>query len=108
MISLRSISMSMGDLEIIRDSRKARALPEKENAFQFIRNIVSLILPLFVTTIKRIHTQSQALQVKGFDPKKKLTTLKSKLTRGEMIAPAVYLVLIALLIFIRFYTPALI
>jgi len=66
MISLRFITMSMADLETIRQARRARAMAEKENAFRLVKNMVSLVVPLFLATIRRIQIASNALEVKGF------------------------------------------
>lgn len=85
MMSMRFVTLSMSDLQIIREARRARALPEKENAFQFIRNLISIVIPLFIVTIRRIQTASNALEVKGFPPQRRnIYWLKAPLSWREV------------------------
>jgi len=94
MMTLRFISLSMNDLTIIREARRARAMPERENLVQLLRNLVSIVVPLFVATIRRIQTSSNALEVKGFAPGAKRTSvIREKLGRSEILAGIFFLAL---------------
>lgn len=85
MLTLRFTSLSMADLTIIREARRARALPEHENPIQLVRNLISIVIPLFVATIRRIQTSSNALEVKGFAPGVRRTMMtKEKIGRSEI------------------------
>jgi energy-coupling factor transport system permease protein len=104
MMSMRFVSLSMGDLQTVREARKARALPERENAFQLIRNMVSLVIPLFMVTIRRIQTASNALEVKGFSPDtRKRSFRREKLKSSEMAWIAGSIGLVAILAFMRLW-----
>lgn len=85
MLTLRFISLSMADLTIIREARRARALPERENPLQLVRNLISIVIPLFLATIRRIQISSNALEVKGFSPgARRAIMTKEKLGRSEI------------------------
>jgi energy-coupling factor transport system permease protein len=85
MMSMRFVTLSMADLQTIREARRSRALPERENTIQFIRNLISIVIPLFIVTIRRIQTASNALEVKGFPPQKhNVYWLRGRLTIGEI------------------------
>jgi len=102
MMSMRFVSLSMADLNIIREARKARAMPERENLVQLIRNMVSIVVPLFLATIRRIQTSSNALEVKGFSPGAKRTGLrKQKITNTEILWIAICTAVTILLIVLR-------
>ncbi len=85
MLTLRFVSLSMADLTIIRESRRARAMPERENLVQFLRNLISIVIPLFLATIRRIQTSSNALEVKGFAPGAKRTNIRKEKIRAKEI-----------------------
>ena len=94
MITLRFISLSMSDLTTIREARRARAMPERENPVQLIRNLISIVIPLFVATIRRIQTSSNALEVKGFPPVTKRTGMRrEKVSRTEVFYGVFFLAL---------------
>jgi len=98
MMTLRFISLSMSDLTTIREARRARAMPERENPVQLLRNLISIVIPLFVATIRRIQTSSNALEVKGFAPGSARTNMtKERLNRSEIFYGAFFLLLTALL-----------
>lgn len=102
MMSMRFVTLSMSDLQTIREARRSRALPERENAFQFIRNLISIIIPLFIVTIRRIQTASNALEVKGFPPQRRNAHwLRGPLSRGEIGWMVCCLVFIGALAFLR-------
>jgi len=102
MMTLRFISLSMTDLTTIREARRARAMPERENLIQLLRNLVSIVIPLFVATIRRIQTSSNALEVKGFAPGAKRTSMtREKVGRSEIFYGIFFLSLTALLAVLR-------
>jgi energy-coupling factor transport system permease protein len=68
MMTLRFITMSMSDLETIRQARRARGTPERESGFRLAWNLRSLLIPLFLATIRRIQISANALEVRGFAP----------------------------------------
>jgi len=91
MMTLRFISLSMTDLTIIREARRARAMPERENLIQLLRNLVSIIVPLFLATIRRIQTSSNALEVKGFASGAKRTSIRREsLARSEILSAILF------------------
>lgn len=86
MLSMRFVSLSMGDLNTVREARRARAMPERENPIQLVRNMVSIVIPLFIVTIRRIQTSANALEVKGFSPGARRRSLtKEKITTSEVL-----------------------
>jgi energy-coupling factor transport system permease protein len=102
MLTLRFISLSMTDLSTIREARKARAMPERENLVQLLRNLISIIIPLFVATIRRIQTSTNALEVKGFAPGTERTSMmKEPLTKSEIAIGVFFLGLTVLLAVLR-------
>lgn len=102
MMTLRFISLSMSDLTIIREARRARAMPERENLIQLLGNLVSIVIPLFIATIRRIQTSTNALEVKGFSPGAVRTNfVREKLQRSEILTGACFLVLTVILAALR-------
>jgi len=102
MMTLRFISLSMTDLATIREARRARAMPERENLIQLLRNLISIVIPLFVATIRRIQTFSNALEVKGFAPGAKRTGVrKEELGRSEIFYATFFIALSVLLAALR-------
>jgi len=102
MMTLRFISLSMTDLATIREARRARAMPERENLIQLLRNLISIVIPLFVATIRRIQTFSNALEVKGFAPGAKRTGVrKEELGRSEIFYATFFIALTVLLAALR-------
>ncbi|MEM4306720.1 MAG: energy-coupling factor transporter transmembrane component T [Candidatus Caldarchaeum sp.] len=102
MMSMRFVTLSMSDLQTIREARRSRALPERENTFQFIQNLISIVIPLFIVTIRRIQTASNALEVKGFPPQKRNANwLRSPLSRGEVCVVTGCLVFTGVMAFFR-------
>lgn len=98
MMTLRFISLSMTDLMTIREARRARAMPERENLIQLLKNLISIVVPLFIATIRRIQTSSNALEVKGFAPGAKRTSvLKGELQRSEILTGVFFVALTAVL-----------
>lgn len=102
MMTLRFISLSMTDLTTIREARRARAMPERENVIQLLRNLISIVIPLFVATIRRIQTSSNALEVKGFAPgAKRASMMKEKASWSEILIVLFFLSLTVLLAALR-------
>ncbi len=102
MMTLRFISLSMTDLATIREARRARAMPERENLIQLLRNLISIVIPLFIATIRRIQTSSNALEVKGFAPGARRTSMtREKLSRLEIFYGVFFLALTILLAVLR-------
>ncbi|MEM4417729.1 MAG: hypothetical protein QXD32_06710, partial [Nitrososphaerota archaeon] len=84
--------------------RRSRALPERENTFQFIRNLISIIIPLFIVTIRRIQVASNALEVKGFPPQKRSAYwLRMPLSRVEVVSMAGCLIFTGVMAFLRLF-----
>ncbi|HEV2227282.1 MAG TPA: energy-coupling factor transporter transmembrane component T [Nitrososphaerales archaeon] len=100
MLTLRFISLSMADLTIIREARRARALPERENPIQLVRNLISIVIPLFLATIRRIQTSSNALEVKGFTPGAGRTMMTEEKVGKTEIAWGIFFVALTVLIVI--------
>jgi energy-coupling factor transport system permease protein len=104
MMSLRFVSLSMTDLAIIREARRARATPEKENLIQFVKNLVSVIIPLFLTTIRRIQVASNALEVKGFSPDaKRFGRADERLTYSEVFSISLGVAVVVALALLRLW-----
>jgi energy-coupling factor transport system permease protein len=102
MLTLRFISLSMTDLALIRESRRARGMPERENLIQLLRNLISIVIPLFLATIRRIQTSTNALEVKGFSPGSRRTNIrKGKISGREIFWGVFFLIVIALLVILR-------
>ncbi len=102
MMTLRFISLSMTDLATIREARRARAMPERENLIQLLRNLISIVIPLFVATIRRIQTFSNALEVKGFAPGAKRTSVRKEgLRKSEVFYGTFFVALTVLLAALR-------
>ena len=104
MLTLRFVSLSMTDLTIIREARRARAMPERENLIQLLGNLISIVIPLFLATIRRIQTTSNALEVKGFAPgAKKSAAMKEKLKGSEIAWGLFFVGLTVLFVVLKFY-----
>ena len=103
MLTLRFVSLSMTDLTIIREARRARAMPERENLIQLLSNLISIVIPLFLATIRRIQTTSNALEVKGFAPgSRKTAVMKEKLRHSEIAWGLFFVALTTLFVVLKF------
>ena len=112
-IALRYIPDIQRDYHSISQAQQARGveLGRSEPFFKRLKNAVSILLPLILTSLNRIDTISNAMELRGFGKSDKRTWYtRSPFTRRDFIAlglgAALLLISLAVTIkFGRFYNP---
>jgi energy-coupling factor transport system permease protein len=100
MLTLRFVNVVAGDISIIQDARKARALPRRAGLVTYVRNIISLLVPLLLVVVRRMQLVTNALDVRAFVPGKKRSNYHSLVFRRLDLA---LLVLMAATVSIALY-----
>ena len=86
-------------------------LGKNEHFFDRLKNSVNILLPLILTSLNRIDTISNAMELRGFGKNKKRTWYtKRPFARRDFIAIAIGVVLFVISLFVtirfgRFYNP---
>ena len=112
-IALRYIPDIQRDYHSISQAQQARGveLGRKEPFFKRLKNSVNILLPLILTSLNRIDTISNAMELRGFGKKNKRTWYTRRpFARRDFIALAVGVVLLLISLtvtirFGRFYNP---
>ena len=112
-IALRYIPDIQRDYHSISQAQQARGveLGKNEHFFARLKNSVNILLPLILTSLNRIDTISNAMELRGFGKNKKRTWYtKRPFARRDFIAIAIGVVLLAVSLFVtirfgRFYNP---
>ena len=113
-ITLRYIPDVQDDFSRIRNAQAARGIEmgKKANIFDRIRRTANIIFPLLFSTMERIDTVSNAMELRGFGKKKKRTWYA-----GKKLSIPDYIVIVSSLLFMiaallftwmdgnRFYNP---
>ena len=109
-IALRYIPDIQRDYHSISQAQQARGVELGKNE-HFLKNSVNILLPLILTSLNRIDTISNAMELRGFGKNKKRTWYtKRPFARRDFIAIAIGVVLLAISLFVtirfgRFYNP---
>ncbi|MEW4372276.1 energy-coupling factor transporter transmembrane component T family protein [Paenibacillus kandeliae] len=88
-IALRYIPDIQQDFQNISFSAQARGIDisRKEKLGKRLKNIVSILLPLILTSVERIEKISTAMELRGFGRKKKRSWYKSRpFRKGDYVA----------------------
>lgn len=112
-IALRYIPDIQRDYHSISQTQQARGveLGKNEHFFARLKNSVNILLPLILTSLNRIDTISNAMELRGFGKNKKRTWYTRRpFARRDFLAIAVGVVLLAISLFVtirfgRFYNP---
>ena len=113
-IALRYIPDIQRDYHSISQAQQARGveLGHSEPFFKRLKNSVSILLPLILTSLNRIDTISNAMELRGFGKKKKRTWyVERPFRRGDWIALGLGMGLLAMSLIVtfwdgnRFYNP---
>ena len=112
-LALRYIPDIQRDYHSISQAQQARGveLGKNEHFFARLKNSVNILLPLILTSLNRIDTISNAMELRGFGKNKKRTWYtKRPFARRDFIAIAIGVVLLAVSLFVtirfgRFYNP---
>ena len=112
-IALRYIPDIQRDYHSISQAQQARGveLGRKEPFFKRLKNSVNILLPLILTSLNRIDTISNAMELRGFGKKNKRTWYTQRpFVRCDLIALGVGVLLLFLSLtvtirFGRFYNP---
>ena len=112
-IALRYIPDIQRDYHSISQAQQARGveLGKKEPFFKRLKNSVNILLPLILTSLNRIDTISNAMELRGFGKKNKRTWYTQRpFVRRDLIALGVGVLLLLLSLtvtirFGRFYNP---
>lgn len=113
-IALRYIPDVQDDFHKIKNAQEARGIEMsgKAKLMQRIKSVAAIIFPLIFTSVERIDTVSNAMELRGFGKYKKRTWyMGRKLKRNDYITLAVVLLFMAVALIItyhdgsRFYNP---
>ena len=112
-IALRYIPDIQRDYHSISQAQQARGveLGKKEHFFARLKNSVNILLPLILTSLNRIDTISNAMELRGFGKHKKRTWYtKRSFARNDFIVLGLGVVLLGVsltvtILFGRFYNP---
>jgi energy-coupling factor transport system permease protein len=67
-LTFRFLSLVAGDVGTIHDARRARALPDKQTMKESIKNMVTLVIPLLLVSVRRMQYVTNAIEVRAFKP----------------------------------------
>ncbi len=114
-IALRYIPDIQRDYHNISQAQQARGveLGKKEKLFTRLKNSVNILLPLIMSSLARIDTISNAMELRGFgkDKKKRTWYVQRPFARNDWLAIALGAALLAMSIIVtfwdgnRFYNP---
>ena len=113
-IALRYIPDIQRDYRNISNAQQARGIDmsKEAGAFKRLKNIAAIILPLVLSSIERINSISNAMELRGFGKKPKRTWYSARpFARRDAIAVTICALLIAFVLIVtwtngsRFYNP---
>jgi len=104
-LALRYIPDVQRDFRTIKDAQQARGVAlTNAPLFKRIRNSLNILLPLVFTSLERIETVSNAMDLRGFGAGKKRTWYNQRpMTKADFTAIAFVGLLVLLSCFITFY-----
>ena len=106
-IALRYIPDIQRDFHNISQAQQARGveLGKKEKVFNRLKNSVSILLPLIMSSLARIDTISNAMELRGFgkDQKKRTWYVQRPFKRNDWLAIAFGAALLAMSLIITFW-----
>ena len=105
-IALRYIPDIQRDYHSISQAQQARGveLGKKEPFFKRLKNSVNILLPLILTSLNRIDTISNAMELRGFGKKSKRTWyVKRKMQKADWFTLALIVVVLILDFVITFW-----
>ncbi|MGE6555492.1 energy-coupling factor transporter transmembrane component T family protein [Exiguobacterium artemiae] len=104
-LALRYIPDVQRDFRTIKDAQEARGVAlSNAPLFKRIRNSLNILLPLVFTSLERIETVSNAMDLRGFGAGKKRTWYNQRpMTKADFTAIACVGLLVLLSCFITFY-----
>jgi len=99
--SIRQIALLAGDLGVIYDAQRARALRTK-GFYKSLRILLTLIIPLFMVSAKRMQTMTSALEVRAFSRKGRRSTYRTRRpSPGDFATILIILAIVVSTIFAR-------
>ena len=113
-LALRYIPDIQREYQDISQAQQARGLELSKKApfFQRLRSISKILIPLILSSLERIDTISNAMELRGFGKNKKRSWYSGRpLTRGDIFVMAVCVVLMIISVLLtvlnggRFYNP---
>lgn len=105
-LALRYIPDIQRDYENISFSAQARGIDisRKEKLFKRLKNIVSILMPLILSSIERIENISTAMELRGFGTKSKRTWYNSRpFSKNDYIALFIFVMIAVLTMVLTFY-----
>lgn len=105
-LALRYIPDIQRDYENISFSAQARGIDisRKEKLFKRLKNIVSILMPLILSSIERIENISTAMELRGFGTKSKRTWYNSRpFSKNDYIALFIFAIIAVLTMVLTFY-----
>lgn len=95
------------EAQTIMDAQMSRGLELQKGGFtQKIRNLIPLIIPLIVNSVRRAMSIAESLESRAFGAIKKRTYLyQLKLKKGDFLFICFLFIYLATMIYLKFYSP---
>lgn len=105
-LALRYIPDIQRDYTNISQAQQARgiSLSGKDKLFVRVKNSVAILLPLILSSLQRIETVSNAMELRGFGKKNKRTWyVQRKMKKADWIALGIAIVILAIDLIVTFW-----
>jgi len=103
MITVRFLATLISDIASIQEARRARGLPERIGLVGFIRNLLTILLPLVMVSMRRVQVLTDAIEVRAFSPGRERTLYNDFKMRPahvlEIVGSITFLILV---VYLRF------
>lgn len=105
MIAFRFIPIMLEEMNILMDAQAARGVEfEKCSVFRKCKNVGSLLMPLFLSTVRRASDLAMAMEARGYTGEHQTSRMNPLIYKKEdYIAYAVILVFLAVFLLLRFW-----
>lgn len=92
-LSARFVTIALADITTIQEARRARGMPERVGIFGFIRNLLTLLIPLLLVSLKRVQTVTNAIEARAFSSTRKRTFFHETTITPSTILTITFIVL---------------
>lgn len=105
MIAFRFIPIMLEEMNILMDAQAARGVEfEKCSVFRKCKNVGSLLMPLFLSTVRRASDLAMAMEARGYTGEHQTSRMNPLIYKKEdYIAYTVILVFLAVFLLLRFW-----
>ena len=106
-MAMRYVPTLAQEAYTIMDAQKARGVElDKGNPLKRVRNIIPIIVPLIIVSIRRALSIAESMESRGFGASKKRTYMeKLKFRKRDWAVVVISLVLLMFVTYVRLYVP---